>query len=290
VTTTETDLYQRICVRRPYFAFADLATDEPGTASATIPAEVPTAGTEPINLHEFIRHGAILGLCSVASLAPPDERRYYLAQVGTVAWLTPPHQRTISGPLSGYAHGTMISTRRGAADVTAWGDGKPILKLTVEFSVFSEKAFGRMFSHTHRPDLDYTTPDTSPYINGLELEDRTIRDDKTASATVTATPEQCAGHFNGFPAMPVAVIIRAAVELGAYLVNTRETGHLWEPADGDLHGVTQLVPAGRPVTMLAELIHATPTSRLVRVGFTVDGSGIGHITFQYAPTEEGNGQ
>lgn len=285
MTTTESDIYSRICVRRPYYAYSDLAVTEPGHVTATVPAETPNIGPEPIALHEFIRHGAILGLCSVASLSPRDERRYYLAQVGTVAWLVPNGQRATKGPLVGAAHGTLISNRRGKSEVYGYSNDQPLVKLTVEFGVFSERAFARAFANLHRPELAEPEPDANPYILGLALQDRAVHDNNSAaSATITANTDQCAGHFDGYPAIPVAVIIRAAIELGGYLVNTADPYQLWEPTDGDLHPISQLVPAGQKVTLNAEIIHATPTSRLVRISFTVDDSDIGHVTFQYMPT------
>lgn len=280
MTTADLDIARRICVRHPYLAFHDLTVLTPGHTTATLPVESPTAKHRPFELHEFVRHGAILGLTAVASLAPTDERRYYLAQRGTAAWLAQHSDPTIN-PVTVSSDGRMMTNRRGAATTTAYANGTPLALLSVEFSVLSEKAFRRMFAHAYRPHQDTSSPHRSPYTHPLPLDQLHIgADTATATATVSATPHQCAGHFDHYPALPIAVLVRSCFDLATQLIHTLEPDESWDITDGDLHPVTHLVPAGQPVALRAEIIHSTPLSRMVRIALHFSNTEIGHLTVQ----------
>ncbi|WP_409497178.1 hypothetical protein [Amycolatopsis sp. cmx-11-12] len=153
-STNRNALYARICVREPYFALQNLHEIAPGETTATIPVELPaTYELGPITAAEAARHTAILGSCAVASVAPDDRRRYYLATHCDIAWLvTTP--ACSSDSFIGYATGGFRDSRNAYAHTTLIATtGRPVARIDVDYTSFTEEAFGKIFARLRRPDL-----------------------------------------------------------------------------------------------------------------------------------------
>ncbi len=204
-----TNLLDRICVRPPYFALQQLhrAGD---TLHATAPTEL-ALGLEqaPIGAAEMGRHGAILGLCAAALTQSDDSRRYYLA-----------HKASFIGhPVAIEAHEVRFSARlsyldkrKAAAQVFVRADDVLLGELSIDYTVLTENAFAWMFRS--RQQLGVQTPGYDAELAGSW---RYGQDDITFS--VPEIPlAVCSGHFDAYPALPVAVLMSYLVRLGGRLV------------------------------------------------------------------------
>lgn len=201
--TTAVDLaavVRRIGVRPPYFALHDLTRDGLVLA-ATARAEAPAfLERGPMTAAEVGRHAAIAGLVHAAVEQRDDVRRYYLARQASC------HYQANDAP-----YGTPVRLRSELLDVdrrtvhvrvealTAAG---PLAQIELRYAVLTEPAFERLFRHRAQA----TPPAASPY--GRLMHEAHERDDDRAVQTIDAIPVgACPGHFDGFPAMPVAVLM-----------------------------------------------------------------------------------
>ena len=205
-------LGKRICVRPPYFALETPEWDNQ-TFSATGPVQLPRGGERsPMAAAEVGRHAAIAGLCSAALTQRDDARRYYLAQRAHYTGFTP---RTEQGAVHFESKLQHLDKRAACSLVRVFAGGGPLAEVTVNYTVLSAGAFERLFRDRARPASPETT--RKPYTG--ELSGRLERAPETLRLYVEAVPaEVCAGHFDGFPAMPVAVLMSQLSRLAGELM------------------------------------------------------------------------
>ena len=207
-------LLSRICVRSPYFALQDLSAGS-GMFWATATAERPvTDEVGPMQASEISRHGAICGLCAVALAFGDDERRYYLAQ-----------DAKYTGFVNAAPYGSVVffeakllerNKRQATAEITVAAGGHELAHLIVTYTILQESSFKRLFRSRYSPTFSNFQWDRMP--------DPPVGDFSISGETLTmsleSVPEDaCAGHFDYYPAMPVAVLMG---QLG--LVAGREYG------------------------------------------------------------------
>ena len=199
-TSTLRDLPARICVRPPYFALRGLELEGRHLA-AHATAEAPAfLERGPMTAAELGRHAAITGLCHAAALQDDDRRRYYLARHAECRYVT--NRQPYGAPVRLRSEMVELTKRgaRAAVEVTAGGD--PLAEFEVDYTILTEAAFERLFRHHGR--LTPTAP--SPYGDVLERAYR--RDGPVVEQVIDAIPAgACVGHFDGFPALPVAVLM-----------------------------------------------------------------------------------
>jgi hypothetical protein len=196
------DLLRRICVRPPYFALNDLTFDA-GTFSATAVAErAASLEVGPMQACDISRHAAICGLSAVALSMADDDRRYYLAQDASYQGFenAAPYGSTVA------FQATVIerNQRQASANITVTSGGQPLVHLTVTYTLMNEGAFQRLFRSKHVPSFTSLTHDRMPDPPmGVFSTDA-----NTTTLILDRVPvDACAGHFDGFPAMPVAVLM-----------------------------------------------------------------------------------
>ena len=207
-------LLSRVCVRPPYFALQNLHADA-ATFRATAAAERPvTDETGPMQACEISRHGAICGLCAVALSFGDDERRYYLAQ-----------DARYTGFVNAAPYGCAVAfearllernKRQAVAEISVTAGGHALAHLIVTYTILQESSFRRLFRSRYSPTFSGRQWDRMPDPPVGEFGGR----GETLSMTLKSVPEEaCAGHFEHYPAMPVAVLMG---QLG--LVAGREYG------------------------------------------------------------------
>lgn len=202
-------MLDRICVRPPYFALQQLhrAGD---TLHATAPTELALGFEQaPIGAAEMGRHGAILGLCAAALSQSDDTRRYYLARkanfIGHPVAIAA-HEVRFSAQLS------YLDKRKAVAQVFVRADDVLLGELSIDYTVLTENAFAWMFRSNQQLGVQ-----TSGYDAELAGTWRYGQDDITFS--VPKIPlAVCSGHFDAYPALPVAVLMSYLVRLGGRLV------------------------------------------------------------------------
>ncbi|MBB6015425.1 hypothetical protein HLB42_19020 (plasmid) [Deinococcus sp. D7000] len=216
------DLLGRICVRPPYFAL-DALRREDQDLLAEVQAELPpSAELGPIQGAELSRHAAIAGLCAAALAQPDDQRRYYLAQ-----------RAAYQGFASHAPYGARITLRAGLLDLTrreatariqASAAGQPLAEVEVQYTILTDNAFARLFRSRERPDFVGQPLDRMPPLPAGELS----LEDGTWTRHIAEVPAAaCAGHFERYPAMPVAILMGQLSQLAG--LSLGEGAPFWIP-------------------------------------------------------------
>lgn len=159
------------------------------------------------------RHGAIAGLCCAALSQRDETRRFYLAQRAEYRGFDLGAGDRVVRFESELEH---LDKRSAVAQVRALAGGMTLAELRVSYTILTATAFERLFrnyaqevpgsapSRTYQGDLRGTL-ECTPHTRRL---------------SVTSIPESvCAGHFNTYPAMPVAALMNQLSRLAGGLVD-----------------------------------------------------------------------
>ena len=203
-TTTERvvgpNLLQRVGVRPPYFALTDM--EVAGLElRATVVAESPTfLELGPMPAAELGRHAAIVGLGAAAAQQGDDRRRYYLARRAECRYVA--NDAPYGAPVRFHARILQLDKRAAKAAVDATANGAPLASFEVDYTVLTDSAFERLFRVRGQP----TPSAPSPYGSLLTTSWHGTTD--MAEQVVESLPVgACVGHFDGYPALPVAVLM-----------------------------------------------------------------------------------
>lgn len=191
---------RRICVRPPYFALRDGAR-EGRFLQATATAESPPfLELGPMPAAEVGRHAAIAGLLHAALEQRDDARRYYLARAATCAYV--PNPSPYGAPVAFRTELLDLDRRSAHVLAQARTEAGPLAQIELRYAILTEPAFERLFRH--RALATFAAP--SPF--GRLLTETYERQGDVVSQAIEAIPvASCTGHFEGFPAMPVAVLM-----------------------------------------------------------------------------------
>ncbi len=193
-------LFPRIEVRPPYFALSDLSLAGL-ELRATTSAESPAYDEQgPMPAAELGRHAAIVGLAAAAFQQRDDDRRYYLARSAECRYVA--NGAPYGTPVRFTGRVLELDKRTARAAVDAMAAGAPLASFDVRYTVLTSSAFERLFRIRARP----TPYSHSPY--GSLLTTAWQGADDAAEQVVDVLPvEACVGHFDGYPALPVAVLM-----------------------------------------------------------------------------------
>ncbi|UQN09072.1 hypothetical protein [Deinococcus sp. QL22] len=195
-------LLQRICVRPPYFALDNLRLHgELLSATAVAQRQISTE-SGPMQACEISRHAAICGLCVVALTFNDDDRRYYLARdaVYTGAANPAPYGAAVSFE----ARVVEQNKRHATAEITVTAGGADLAFLRVTYTILGDASFKRLFRSKYSTSFAPLAGDRMPDPPTGQFS----RAGQTGVLTLDRVPEEaCAGHFEHYPAMPVAVLM-----------------------------------------------------------------------------------
>jgi hypothetical protein len=242
------EICRRTAVERPYFAFSELSVGADGEVIGDVQREHPL-GYEfgPLGAAEIGRHLAILGSCAAAAASISDERLYYLA---THAELRRHSVVQRSFPAGAKYRGTASIVERTARTLSAQttmqaGDDEPFVSLFVQYRVLSEPLFARLFSHL-AVAADYTGIE-SPYVNPVPLVWSEPRGDSIVARNSGLSAPECAGHFRGYPAWPVAIIAACMLRTVERLLHHVLRSSVQWLMDSCVLDALELIPAAAPV-------------------------------------------
>lgn len=193
-------LFERICVRPPYFALRAL-TYTAGRFAAVGPVELSLGGERsPLSAAEVGRHAAIAGLCCAALAQRDTARRYYLAQRALYQGFIPaalPAELPgeVSPEVSFESALGRLDKRAAVVTTRAVVGGETLAVVEVAYTVLSAPAFERLFRD--RAQVVSASDAGSGYRG--ELPGQTLeRTPDRLSVRVASIPlEVCAGHFEG---------------------------------------------------------------------------------------------
>ncbi len=214
------DVLARICVRPPYFALNDLRLETAAHGEVLIAAvsaeNAPNSEIGPIQGAELSRHAAIAGLCAAASAQPDGDRRYYLARQALYTGFD--NRAPYGTPIEIRAEVLSLDKRQARALVTATALGEPVCRLEVVYTILAEAAFERLFRNRRLDTPDFERFGQVP-LGAVE------RDGDTWIRRVeSVTLESCAGHFQNYPAMPVAVLMHQLKNLAGHAMLKGQPG------------------------------------------------------------------
>lgn len=193
-------LLGRIGVEPPYFALSDIAVAGLEVEASAV-AESPTyLELGPMPAAELGRHAAIVGLVTAATQQSDDHRRYYLARRAECRYVA--NDAPYGAPVRFQGRLLDLDKRTARAAVSATAAGAELASFEVDYTVLTASAFTRLFRSRSKP----TPPTPSPY--GALLTTAWQGTTDVAEQVVEALPvDACVGHFEGYPALPVAVLM-----------------------------------------------------------------------------------
>lgn len=194
------NLPQRFGVRPPYVALTNMEVaglELRATAVAESPAFLELG---PMPAAELGRHAAIVGLATAAAQQSDGRRRYYLARRALCRYVT--SDAPYGAPVRFNGRILELDKRSAKAAVEATANGAPLASFEVDYTVLTDSAFERLFRTRGKP-----TPNApSPYGSLLTTSWQGTTD--MAEQVVESLPVgACVGHFDGYPALPVAVLM-----------------------------------------------------------------------------------
>lgn len=205
-------LARRICVRPPYFALQDVAV-EVGFSARASAETAPRSECGPMTAAEIGRHGAIAGLSSIAMASDDPRRYYYLATTARCRFFCSPV--AFGTPLEFSASPVAVGAREAAASVLVTVGMHRVGALEIRYSKLREEIFARIFAKQHRPAR-------RTGIGYRELPP--FRLTGQGEAILESVPEEaCAGHFDNYPALPVAVRMGELIRLAGTVIG----GEFW---------------------------------------------------------------
>lgn len=197
------ELVDLIEVSEPYFALRNVRTIE-NKVIADVPIQlVKHDENADISLAEVGRHLAILGSLCVANANPQKSKHYYLATDGYFERCC--NKSCEATEFIGTA--TLISINRKVGQVYAellTPDGRLVFKTTLSYAIISETLFHRLYNSHKKSSIP--AKDNNPYKVPIELKNISLSYEKCSAEIGEVKQEQCLGHFDYFPALPVARI------------------------------------------------------------------------------------
>jgi hypothetical protein len=160
----------------------------------------------PIAAAEAGRHLALAGALAAASLFPDAGRRFYLARTGRLDRGAGAELAVTGEPLVAHAEAVLEGPRLARIDARLETESGIVTHtLELEHQILAVGVFERIFASQRR-----VTPQAvaTPYRRELPLDFGDV-DATGALARMSIGAADCAGHFDGFPAVPVAVLMHA---------------------------------------------------------------------------------
>lgn len=208
-----------ICVTKPYYALQNVHFLSNGLLEAQVIIENRHSGeTPPLSASEAGRHLAILGSVALAIENPIPLKHYYLA-TGAIL-----NRKKESSQIAFFNSNTPltlqaevlemdISAKKGVVKTQAYTqDGLLIYDLVVSYSILKADLFQKLF---RRNCIHSLLPEThNPYTVNCPLYHITSFGNKLEASLGVIQPSQCVGHFDQYPAMPIAILCSAMLRLG----------------------------------------------------------------------------
>ena len=285
----EERIQRLICVTKPYYALKNL--QESGNAlQAEINIENIFSGESTIiSGAEAGRHLAILGSCALALQNPLDEKHYYLANKAYIERGEDLSQIIKSGIIAGSrlvvkakALELDLKKKSGNAEAAIYTQsGKLIFKLNVSYQVLKatlfQKLFSKNFFKNQFPIFE------NPYSKNIEI--KNIAYDKTVlkGDLGIVSPEKCPGHFDNYPALPIAVLCSTLARLGAKhmgkLLHSSKLQYTIKKVDVSAHN---LAFAGEHIMINSSFLRKDSSEYTFDVNATNrEGKNIGAIKITY---------
>ena len=213
---TRAQIFERIDVLPPYFALTDVQLHPDGSITAMAPIEQPLGAERgPISAAEAGRHLAICGSIAAAWANPKAARFHYLATDAELRRAKGKMPDTATS-LALHATATMIDKRTAHSMVVARTEsGAAVCSLSCYYSVVGYAMMRKMFAGNL---IETPGTDHNPYVGLLEPASIDIAGGHIEIGLGVVSADDCVGHFDGLPAMPVAYLMSNVLSAAARLL------------------------------------------------------------------------
>lgn len=269
----------RIAVRPPYFDLRDLEELRDGGVAAIVPV-TPTVAPERGSMEaaQVARHLAILGSCAAALGRDDDTPHHYLATAAHYMRLAAGPEAITADTVRAEALARWIDKRSVRAYVKLMThDRQGLHVLDVQYSVLTTRMFGRVHPPLTLPQAEEAgmlTGTDGPWEIPNQIE--TVADGyRLACGPVPV--EACAGHFPGYPAAPVAVVMGHLCRLGGQLAVDRTGGEGRYQIEEGYVTASKLAAAGQDLVLEARYIEPNGNGHLIRGQALVNDQVVGTV-------------
>jgi len=255
---------ERISVRPPYFTLEDLALE--GTYfEATARAEAPLYLEQgPMTAAEAGRHAALAGSCNIAMAQRDNKRRFYLAKEALCRYTV--NSAPYGSPVNFKSSITLFDKRQAATHVLAEAGGHPLAEFDISYTILMETTFERLFKRKAHP-----TPEVASPYGKLLIESCDQGPDWAEQRLEVIPVHACPGHFQNFPALPVAVLMGQL----SYLAG-RIAGNPFRILRGDVRA-SDLGWAGEAISFRADRLSIDGNTQRYYCAATTGGREIGSM-------------
>nr|VFJ50248.1 MAG: NAD(P)-dependent dehydrogenase, short-chain alcohol dehydrogenase family [Candidatus Kentron sp. FW] len=217
-------LLERIEVQPPYFVFTEIERRGEWLEADVTVTPPPPREAALVSVAEAARHLAILGSCAASLQCPLTERVYYPVRSARMIEHRYHPDSGSTKRLRARAHCTHFDLAASQARVEAElldAHGEIVYRFGVEYHIIPEPQFRILFQDNAEKTFEESGRD--PYATVRELPPVDSFRDGVAIEMVV-DPEWCLGHFVGYPAYPVAIMLRDVMALIAEGIRRR---HGW---------------------------------------------------------------
>lgn len=213
----------KICVQPPYFDLSEFELEGEWLSATAAPLAPGDYEVDLVSCAEAARHLAIVGSCAVSRRAPFAGKVYYpvaraeyvdiggrrLAAAANAALDPLEKVRVRARCLTFDAKTSRAEAETELLDM----DGTPLLRLMVSYHVIPEEQFVKLFGAHAMPTDEQGGHNPYASWQPLPAIEHAPKHGRVELGVVD--PAQCLGHFVGYPALPVSVMTRYAIELVA---------------------------------------------------------------------------
>lgn len=203
-------LVELIEVTEPYLALKNIKIDNQSVTASVTKELIDINETEGLTLAEAGRHIAILGSLATAHINPIKSKHYYLASAATIDRIT---DRAIKD-INYHLRMEVVQFNRKKAIAKGYlstTTGEIIYKGTITYSILPCELFERMFKNCKQETNKEFLP--NPYIKSVELFTMKLDKNRSSATLGDIDEDNCLGHFDNYPALPVAQISQSLMTL-----------------------------------------------------------------------------
>ncbi|WP_342089251.1 hypothetical protein [Dyadobacter sp. OTU695] len=212
------EIFNLIDVHEPYYALKDVTVSANHFAACRIESEQPLGKeVSPVAASEASRHMAILGSLCCAMVNPVKQKHYYLAYCGTYTRAVDEAYWTGNELI---VTAECISFDKRKATVRACllnHQYQLICGIDVSYHVIHHTVFERLYANGYQQMPDFELK--NPYRIKSRLLDVQLSDLCATASLGEIRRENCLGHFPSFPAMPVAILLSALLDLATIYIH-----------------------------------------------------------------------
>lgn len=214
---TDQSLESLIQVKSPYYCLFDILpiNEKCLTAKANNEYLDPNE-LGPVGGGEAGRHLAICGSLQLARSYNYGESAYFLAVGATIK------RQNLEVIASEYYQLEVCEKSLGKRTATVEGTifnthGEAIFVVEIHYQVVRNSIFSKLFAGNKK---EISAIDYNPYVDRKRLKNIRIEGSDARATYGVVQPEDCSGHFQNYPALPVAIIANLYAELGFALFHS----------------------------------------------------------------------